>query len=427
MNILIIGNGGREHAIAWQVAQAPTVEKVWVAPGNAGTATEFKTHNVPISPTDTEALVRFAHDKNIDLTIVGPEAPLATGVVDAFTKHGLKCFGPTQQAAQLETSKAYCKHFLREHHIPTAQYAVFQDKKDALDYIKTQSFPLVIKASGLAAGKGVIIANDKEEAQAAILAMLEGNAFGHAGHEIVIEEFLTGEELSFIVMADGEHILPLATSQDHKRRDDGDQGPNTGGMGAYSPVPRMNEALNTKIMREVIEPTITALRLHGSPYTGFLYAGLMISPNGEPKVLEFNCRLGDPETQPLMMRLKSNLTELCMAALAGQLNQVSVVWDPRPALAVVMASGGYPDAYHKGDIITGLEESGDPDIKVFHAGTAFKDQSVVTSGGRVLAVTALGDNLLEAQEKAYQRARLIHWPNCFYRTDIGYRAIEQSQ
>lgn len=427
MNILIIGNGGREHAIAWQVAQAPTVDKVWVAPGNAGTATEFKTHNVAISPTDTEALVRFAHDNNIDLTIVGPEAPLAAGVVDAFIKHGLKCFGPTQKAAQLEASKAYCKHFLREHHIPTAQYAVFQDKNDALEYIKTQSFPVVIKASGLAAGKGVIIANDKEEAQAAILSMLEGNAFGNAGHEIVIEEFLTGEELSFIVMADGEHILPLATSQDHKRRDNADQGPNTGGMGAYSPVPRMDEALNTKIMREVIEPTITALRLHGSPYTGFLYAGLMISPKGEPKVLEFNCRLGDPETQPLMMRLKSNLTELCMAALAGQLNQVSVKWDPRPALAVVIASGGYPDAYHKGDIISGLEESNDPDIKVFHAGTALKDQSVVTNGGRVLAVTALGDNLLEAQEKAYQRARLIHWPNCFYRTDIGYRAIEQSQ
>jgi len=425
MNVLIVGNGGREHAITWQVAQSPTVNAIWVAPGNAGTAAEPKTKNVPIEPTDITSLIRFAKEKNIELTIVGPEAPLAAGIVDLFTKNNLKCFGPTQKAAQLETSKAYCKHFLHQHDIPTARYAVFQDKDEALSYINSQAFPLVIKASGLAAGKGVIIAENKEDAQKAIISMLEANAFGNAGHEIVIEEFLTGEELSFIVIADGEHILPLASSQDHKRRDDGDRGPNTGGMGAYSPVPCMNAALKDKILQQIIRPTIAALHAEGTPYLGFLYAGLMITPDGDPKVLEFNCRLGDPETQPLMMRLKTNLTELCMAAITQELNQVTVEWDPRPALGVVIASGGYPSAYTKGDTITGLDEStNDPDTKVFHAGTAFKDDFIVTNGGRVLTVAALGNDFLAAQQKAYQRAHLIHWPNCFYRKDIGYRAIE---
>lgn len=427
MNVLIIGNGGREHALTWKIAQSPAVNNVWVAPGNAGTALEAKTANVPIKPTDIKALIHFAQEKNIDLTLVGPEAPLAAGVVDEFIANKLKCFGPTQHAAQLETSKAYCKHFMRQYDIPTAQYAVFQHKNAALDYLATQTFPLVIKASGLAAGKGVIIATHKEDAQTAITSMLEGNAFGQAGHEIVIEEFLTGEELSFIVMADGEHIIPLASSQDHKRRDNGDHGPNTGGMGAYSPVPRMDAKLQERIMRQVIEPAISALRSQGTPYVGFLYAGLMISPAGDPKVLEFNCRLGDPETQPLMLRLQSDLTPLCLAALDRQLHRVALPqWDPRPALSVVMAAGGYPDAYQKGAVISGLDANDDPDIKVFHAGTALHGDQIVTQGGRVLAVTALGNNLHNAQRRAYQRARLIHWPNCFYRTDIGYRAIKKN-
>lgn len=425
MNVLIVGNGGREHAITWQIAQSPAVKTIWVAPGNAGTACEQKVTNIGIQATDIDSLVHFAKEKNIELTIVGPEAPLAAGIVDTFTKNNLKCFGPTQQAAQLESSKAYCKHFLHKHDIPTAQYAVFQDKNEALDYIDSQNFPLVIKASGLAAGKGVVIADNKETAQKAILSMLEANAFGNAGHEIVIEEFLTGEELSFIVMADGENILPLASSQDHKRRDDGDKGPNTGGMGAYSPVPRMNTDLKDKILKQIIEPTIAALEAQGMPYLGFLYAGLMITPSGDPKVLEFNCRLGDPETQPLMMRLRTNLAELCMAALTRGLNHISVDWDPRPALGVVMASDGYPGNYTKGNVITGLDKtSNDLDTKVFHAGTTFKDDCIVTNGGRVLTVTALGDDFHSAQQKAYARANLIHWPNCFYRTDIGYRAIE---
>lgn len=423
MKVLIIGNGGREHAITWKVAQSPNVNNIWVAPGNAGTALEPKTNNIPIPPTDVNALIHFAKEKNVDLTIVGPEASLAVGIVDVFTKNGLKCFGPTLQAARLETSKAYCKHFMEQHNIPTAHYAAFQNKSEALDYLETQTFPLVIKASGLAAGKGVIVAENKEDAQTAIVSMLKQNAFGHAGHEIIIEEFLTGEELSFIVMSDSKYIIPLASSQDHKRRDDGDRGPNTGGMGAYSPVPRIDVNLKERIMQQIIEPTIAALGAQGTPYIGFLYAGLMISPEGTPKILEFNCRLGDPETQPLMMRLKSDLTELCVAALNQQLNQAMLEWNPRPALAVVMASGGYPGVYQKGNIITGLDINHDRDVKIFHAGTTMQGEHVVTNGGRVLTVTALGNNLRDAQQKAYQRVELIRWPNCFYRTDIGFRAI----
>ena len=407
--------------MAWKIAQSTKINKVWIAPGNAGTALESKCENVAINPGDIKKLAHFAQQKKIDLTIVGPEAPLALGVVDVFNQAGLKIFGPTKKAAQLETSKAYCKDFMKKYGIPTAQYATFKAKQAALDYLKTQNFPVVIKASGLAAGKGVIIAENQQQANDTVISMLEEDSFGHAGHEIVIEEFLSGEELSFIVMADGEHVLPLATSQDHKRRDNNDQGPNTGGMGAYSPVPRMNTALEEKIMREVIQPTIAALRAEGSPYTGFLYAGLMITPQDDINVLEFNCRLGDPETQPLLMRLRSDLTELCFAALKGQLNEITAEWDPRVALSVVLAAGGYPFDYQKGDVIKGLNNAS-PDTKIFHAGTEQRNEQVVTNGGRVLAATALGENVQTAQQKAYALAKTITWPHCYYRTDIGYRA-----
>lgn len=421
MQILIIGNGGREHAIAWKVAQSNKINKVWVAPGNAGTALESKCENVAIDSSDIEKLAHFAQQKKIDLTIVGPETPLAFGIVDVFNEAGLNIFGPTKKAAQLESSKAYCKDFMKKYGIPTAQYATFKTKQAALDYLETQTFPVVIKASGLAAGKGVIIAENQQQANDTVISMLEEDSFGNAGHEIVIEEFLSGEELSFIVMADGEHVLPLATSQDHKRRDNGDQGPNTGGMGAYSPFPRMNTELESKIMQQVIQPTIAALRAENAPYTGFLYAGLMITPEGDINVLEFNCRLGDPETQPLLMRLQSDLTDLCFAALKNQLNKVAAKWDPRVALSVVLAAGGYPFNYQKGDVIEGLNHAS-PDTKIFHAGTTQSNGKIVTNGGRVLAATALGENVQAAQQKAYALAKTITWPHCYYRTDIGYRA-----
>lgn len=423
--ILIIGNGGREHALAWKVAQSPKVQKVWVAPGNAGTASEPKVQNIDINPDDVSRLVQFAKENKIDLTIVGPEAALAAGVVDAFQKENLLCFGPTVLAAQLEISKIFCKNFLRDHNIPTANYSVFEDSQSAIEFLRTQSFPLVIKADGLAAGKGVVIAGSFEEAKLAIESILIDHRFGQAGKAIVIEEFLRGEELSYIVMADGKHILPLASSQDHKRRDNGDLGPNTGGMGAFSPSPLLDSPLNQKILSQIIEPTIRGMANLGRPYTGFLYAGLMISPDGHPFVLEFNCRMGDPETQPILMRLSSDLVDLCLAALAGNLDQIEAQWDPRPALTVVLASGGYPDQFEKGYTIEGLDSPTPPATKIFHAATALRDQKTVTNGGRVLSVTALGNDLKEAQTKAYQLANSISWPNCYFRTDIGSRALKR--
>lgn len=419
MNILIIGGGGREHAITWKVAHSPLVNKIWVAPGNAGTALEPKTTNIAIQPTDTNALLQFAKEKHIDLTVVGPEAPLAAGIVDVFQSENLKIFGPTKKAAQLETSKAFAKDFMQLHNIPTARYQNFRDKKSALDYLTTQSYPLVIKASGLAAGKGVIIAENQEQATSAITAMLDENQFGEAGQEIVIEEFLTGKEISFITMVDGTNITPLATSQDYKRRDNDDKGPNTGGMGAFSPVVNMPPQLEETILQQIIRPTVDALNTQETPYVGFLYAGLMITPSGKPKVLEFNCRLGDPETQPLMMRLQSDLIVLCLNALEGKLNEMIIQWDPRFALSVVLTAGGYPAAYKKGEIITGLDYAENGETKIFHAGTKKQNNHIVTHGGRVLAVTALGKDIKHAQNKAYTLAHSISWTNCYYRTDIG--------
>lgn len=418
MKVLIIGNGGREHALAWKVAQSPRVNQIWVAPGNAGTALESKTQNINIKPTDVDALVAFAKEKAIDLTIVGPEVALAAGIVDIFQAAQLKIFGPSRAAAQLESSKVFCKRFLQEHHIPTARYQTFQQVAPALDYLKQQSLPIVIKASGLAAGKGVVIATTVDEAKEAITNMLENNQFGDAGNEIVIEDYLSGEELSFIVMVDGKNILPLASSQDHKRLNDNDQGPNTGGMGAYSPVSRLTDELQKKIMTQIIEPTVTALNQQQTPFVGFLYAGLMIANNNDPMVLEFNVRLGDPETQPLMMRLRSDLVTLIEAALEKKLAQTTVSWDSRPAVGVVMTAGGYPNTYSSGDVIEGLDGPTDPDIKIFHAGTREQNQKIVTAGGRVLTVVALGNNLHQAQQKAYQRIARIHWKDCYYRRDI---------
>ncbi|MDX1796765.1 MAG: phosphoribosylamine--glycine ligase, partial [Hydrogenovibrio sp.] len=397
MNVLIIGSGGREHALAWKTAQSDKVSRVYVAPGNAGTALEPKLENVDLAVDNLSGLVDFAQNNDIELTIVGPEVPLVLGVVDAFQAAGLKCFGPTQGAAQLEGSKAFSKDFLAKHNIPTADYQVFTEIPAAIDYIQKMGTPIVIKADGLAAGKGVILADSEDEAIAAVEDMLAGNKFGDAGARVVIEEFLHGEEASFIVMADGKNILPMATSQDHKARDNGDTGPNTGGMGAYTPAPVVTRDIHDRIMREVIEPTIEGMAKDGLPYTGFLYAGVMISPQGQVKVLEFNCRFGDPETQPIMMRLQSDLSELCLAAIDGKLNEVTANWDSRAALGVVLAAGGYPDDYRKGDVIKGLDDadiSQAADIKVFHAGTATNDAGeVVTAGGRVLCVTALGENV----------------------------------
>ena len=428
MKVLIIGNGGREHALAWKTVQSSNVEQVFVAPGNAGTAIEPGVTNVDIGVTDLAGLVKFAKDNQVGLTIVGPEAPLVIGVVDAFQAAGLKCFGPSKGAAQLEGSKAFSKDFLAKHNIPTAEYQVFTDVDPALAYISEKGTPIVIKADGLAAGKGVILAQTNAEAEEAIRDMLAGNKFGAAGSRVVVEEFLYGEEASFIVMADGENVLPMATSQDHKARDDGDQGPNTGGMGAYTPAPVVTPEIHQRIMNEVIYPTIKGMAADGLPYTGFLYAGVMVAADGTPKVLEFNCRFGDPETQPIMMRLQSDLAELCLAALDKRLDKTEAKWDSRSALGVVLAAGGYPEDYNKGDVISGLDKVNDDDLKVFHAGTALNDQNqVVTNGGRVLCVTALGDNVTAAKKRAYEGVEKVRWDGCFSRSDIGYRAVAREQ
>ncbi|ELJ8544970.1 phosphoribosylamine--glycine ligase [Vibrio cholerae] len=423
MQVLIIGSGGREHALAWKVAQNPQVDTIYVAPGNAGTALEHKVQNVNIGITDIPALVAFAQDKAIELTIVGPEVPLVIGVVDAFRAAGLPIFGPTQGAAQLEGSKAFTKDFLARHNIPTAAYANFTEIEPALAYVREKGAPIVVKADGLAAGKGVIIAMTLQEAEDAIQDMLAGNAFGSAGSRVVVEEFLDGEEASFIVMVDGENVLPMATSQDHKRVGDADTGPNTGGMGAYSPAPVVTQDVHDRVMREVIYPTVRGMAAEGNTYTGFLYAGLMIDSTGAPKVIEYNCRFGDPETQPIMMRLQSDLVELCQAAIAGKLDQVESKWDPRASIGVVLAAGGYPGDYTKGEVISGLPTQESAGQKVFHAGTETQGDQVVTNGGRVLCATALGNTVLEAQQRAYQLADQIHWNGMFCRRDIGYRAI----
>ncbi|MDC9590456.1 phosphoribosylamine--glycine ligase [Xenorhabdus sp. XENO-10] len=428
MNILIIGNGGREHALAWKAAQSPLANKVYVAPGNAGTALEANLENVDIAATDIEGLLAFAQDHEIGLTIVGPEAPLVIGVVDTFKQAGLTIFGPTKAAAQLEGSKAFTKDFLARHHIPTAAYQNFTEIDPALVYLEKMGTPIVIKADGLAAGKGVVVATTMEEAQSAVKDMLAGNAFGDAGHRIVIEEFLDGEEASFIVMVDGKNVVPMATSQDHKRVGDADTGPNTGGMGAYSPAPVVTNEIHQCVMEKIIYPTVEGMAAEGHTYVGFLYAGLMIDKQGEPKVIEFNCRFGDPETQPIMMRLRSDLVELCLAGAKGLLDEKTSAWDERPALGIVLAAGGYPASYAKGDVISGLVQKSDTsesdtNEKIFHAGTAFKDGNVITAGGRVLCVTALGCDIADAQKKAYLRAEQINWEGCFYRKDIGYRAI----
>ena len=427
MKVLIIGNGGREHALAWKAKQSPMVTRVFVAPGNAGTAHEGSIENVAIEATDIPALLDFAKAQQIGLTIVGPEAPLVKGVVDAFRAEGLAIFGPTAAAAQLEGSKAFAKDFLARHAIPTAEYQNFTEVEPALAYLREKGAPIVIKADGLAAGKGVIVAMELEEAEAAVRDMLSGNAFGDAGARVVIEEFLDGEEASFIVMVDGEHVLPMATSQDHKRVGDGDTGLNTGGMGAYSPAPVVTDAVHQRVMEQVIMPTVRGMAAEGNVYTGFLYAGLMIDTQGNPKVIEFNCRFGDPETQPIMLRMRSDLVELCLAACAGKLDQVEAIYDPRVAIGVVLAAGGYPGDYQQGKPISGLpveEASGE---KVFHAGSQLAGDTIVTAGGRVLCATALGHTVAEAQQRAYQLAGRIQWDGVFYRKDIGWRAIEREQ
>ena len=426
MKVLIVGSGGREHALAWKCAQSSRVTEVLVAPGNAGTAREPKLRNVAVAADDVPGLVALAQREAIDLTIIGPEAPLVLGVVDAFEAAGLRCFGPRRAPAQLEGSKAFTKEFLRRHSIPTAAYATFTADNFDADWVRRQRSPIVVKASGLAAGKGVIIAATADEAIDAARSMFEGQ-FGGAGTEVVIEEFLPGEEASFIVIADGIHALPFATSQDHKRIGDGDKGPNTGGMGAYSPAPVVTPEMHQRIMREVIEPTIAGLAADGMPYTGFLYAGIMIHPDGTPNVLEFNCRFGDPETQPIMMRLHSDLPALCEAALDGRLDQVSMDWDPRAALGVVLAAGGYPDEVRKGDVIHGLEAAEKLSGKVFHAGTSSRDGEVVTAGGRVLCAVGLGSTVSAAQTAAYQLVDAISWEGMQCRRDIGYRAIAREQ
>ena len=423
MKVLVLGGGGREHALAWKVARSPQVEKVFVAPGNAGTQLEPGIENIAIDVMNFSGLAEFAETEGVALTIVGPEAPLVAGVVDYFSERKLACFGPSAKAAQLEGSKAFTKDFLKRHGIPTAAYQTFEKVDAAVDYLKQCGTPIVIKADGLAAGKGVIIAQSEAEAVATIEDMLSGNRFGEAGHRVVIEAFLQGEEASFIAMVDGEHILPMATSQDHKARDNGDQGPNTGGMGAYSPAPVVNDEIYARIMEQVIEPTVRGMAEDDNPYTGFLYAGLMISPEGEVNVVEFNCRFGDPEAQPVMMRLKSDLVALCLAALEQDLDSVSAEWDARASLGVVLAAGGYPESYNKGDVISGLHHPTGDHQKVFHAGTKLVDDQVVTSGGRVLCATALGATVTEAQQAAYQLVGNLSWNDVYFRTDIGYRAV----
>lgn len=427
MNILIIGNGGREHALAWKVHQSPLADKVFVAPGNAGTAREAGVENVAISATDIPALVSFAQEQQIGLTIVGPEAPLVIGVVDAFRAAGLRIFGPTQAAAQLEGSKAFTKDFLARHRIPTADYQNFTEIEPALAYLREKGAPIVIKADGLAAGKGVIVAMTLAEAEAAVKDMLAGNAFGEAGHRIVIEEFLDGEEASFIVMVDGKNVEPMATSQDHKRVGEGDKGLNTGGMGAYSPAPVVTAEIHQRIMEQVIYPTVQGMAAENNPYSGFLYAGLMIMPNGQPKVIEFNCRFGDPETQPIMMRLQSDLVELCLKACDGKLNEMQSKWCEQAALGIVLAAEGYPNDYRKHDEIVGIPTESSATQKVFLAGVTQENGKLLTNGGRVLCATALGDSVFEAQQRALALAEQIQWQGRFYRRDIGYRAVAREK
>lgn len=423
MKILIVGGGGREHALAWKARQSARVSQVFVAPGNAGTTNEPGIENIAIAADDILGLLAFAKTDEIGLTIIGPEVPLVAGIVDQFQQAGLKCFGPSAACAQLEGSKTFCKDFMKKHNIPTAEYETFTEQKLALDYLKEKGAPIVVKADGLAAGKGVIVAQTEQQAIDAVTDMLSGNIFGEAGNRVVIEQFLAGEEASFIVIADGKQALPMATSQDHKARDEGDLGPNTGGMGAYSPAPIVSPEIYQKVMLDVIQPTLDGMAADGIPYTGFLYAGLMIAADGSAKVLEYNCRFGDPETQPIMMRLNSDLVELCLAAVEGQLDQVDIAWDPRPALGVVLAAAGYPDSYQKGDIISGLLEY-NSDRKIFHAGTKLEGGQVVTAGGRVLCACALGDNLAEAQRKAYELTNAITWDQVYYRADIGFKALD---
>jgi phosphoribosylamine--glycine ligase len=424
MRILIVGGGGREHALAWKCAQSRRVQHVYVAPGNAGTALEPNVTNVDIAADDIDALLAFAIREDIELTIIGPEGPLVAGIVDRFAAAERRCFGPSRAAARLEGSKAYTKEFLSRHRIPTASFATFTAANFDAEYVRAQRLPLVVKADGLAAGKGVVICETHESAVAEATAML-GGSFGAAGRTIVIEEFLRGEEVSFIVVASDQQVIPLATSQDHKRRDDGDLGPNTGGMGAYSPAPIVSAGLHQRIMREVIEPTLSGLRRDGNPYTGFLYAGLMIADDGTPNVLEFNCRFGDPEAQPILMRLQSDFPALCETALNGTLSRFEVRWDARAALGVVMAAGGYPNAFRTGDPISGLEDAAGLPGKIFHAGTRTKDGQIVTAGGRVLCAVGLGDSVGAAQHQAYALVHSIHWNLVQYRLDIGYRAIER--
>lgn len=427
MNILIIGSGGREHALAWKVAQNKQVKNIFVAPGNAGTALEAKVTNVAIDVEDIDRLVKFAKENHVELTIVGPEAPLVIGVVDAFQEAGLACFGPTKGAAQLEGSKAFTKDFLARHNIPTAWYQNFTEIEPAIAYVREKGAPIVIKADGLAAGKGVIVAMTLADAEEAIHDMLAGNAFGSAGHRVVIEEFLDGEEASFIVMVDGENVVPMATSQDHKRVGDGDTGPNTGGMGAYSPAPVVTPEMHQRIMELVINPTVKGMAAEGNSYSGFLYAGLMIMADGTPKVIEYNCRFGDPETQPLLLRMKSDLVTLCLAGVNGELANMTAEFDQRAAIGIVLAAGGYPNEYKKGLVIEGLPDQETEGLKVFHGGTAEVDGQVVTNGGRVLCATALGNTVTEAQQKAYALAKTISWDGMFYRHDIAHRAIAREQ
>ena len=423
MNILVIGSGGREHALAWKCAQTDRVNHVYVAPGNAGTSLEPKVKNITIDVLDFPALAQFAKENGIALTIVGPEAPLVEGIVDFFQERGLACFGPSRAAAQLEGSKAFSKDFLKRHGIPTAAFETFTDTASAVSYVQSRGAPIVIKADGLAAGKGVIVAETEAQAIAAVEDMLQGNKYGDAGHRVVIEDFLVGEEASFIAMIDGENILPMASSQDHKARDNGDKGPNTGGMGAYSPAPVVSHAVHERIMEQVIRPTVAGMTSDGHPYVGFLYAGLMIDQDGNPSVVEFNCRFGDPEAQPVMMRLQSDLIELCQLALAGRLDSARAHWDERPAVGVVLAAGGYPDNYQKGAVIQGLDAQHSDLQKIFHAGTREENGQVLTHGGRVLCAAALGQSVAAAQRSAYELAAGISWENVYFRTDIAHRAI----
>ena len=423
MKVLVIGNGGREHALTWKAAQSDLVSEVFVAPGNPGTALEPKTKNVNIGVCDIDALADFAEKEKIDLTIVGPEAPLVAGIVDEFKKRNLKIFGPTKAAAQLEGSKSFTKDFLMRHNIPTAKYKNFTDVNEALSYLDSVEIPVVVKADGLAAGKGVIVAQTRQEAKDAVKDMLSGNAFGEAGCKVVIEDFLSGEEASFIVMVDGKNVLPMATSQDHKRVGDGDQGPNTGGMGAYSPAPVVTKTVYDRVMEQIIYPTVKGMAAENNEYVGFLYAGLMIDDAGNPKVIEFNCRFGDPETQPIMMRMKSDLVELCDAACDGKLDTKTCEYDERPAVGVVLAAEGYPQSPRKGDVISGLESAAEPGSKIFQAGTKQTDGKIVTSGGRVLCATAMGSDIKEARDNAYKLAETVSWNGMFYRNDIAYRAI----